>query len=53
MQETITEADLKCYHCGDACETTVFADDKPFCCEGCKQVYLLLNENDPFCWGIR
>jgi Cu+-exporting ATPase len=35
-----------CYHCGDTCEQTIQADDKFFCCEGCKQVYLLLNEND-------
>ena len=33
-----------CYHCGDTCSQLVLADDKPFCCEGCKQVYLLLNE---------
>src|SRR4249919_3802083 len=33
-----------CYHCGDACSHVVLADDKPFCCEGCRQVYLLLNE---------
>jgi len=35
-----------CYHCGDACGAvhTVF-DQKDFCCEGCKLVYELLNEN--------
>ncbi len=35
-----------CYHCGEQCEETIIADDKHFCCEGCKQVYLLLNENN-------
>jgi Cu+-exporting ATPase len=33
-----------CFHCGDNCADIVVADDKNFCCEGCKQVYLLLNE---------
>ncbi|MBL0183418.1 MAG: heavy metal translocating P-type ATPase metal-binding domain-containing protein [Chitinophagaceae bacterium] len=38
---------VNCYHCGDACDSTpVIAEDKNFCCQGCKQVYLLLNENN-------
>lgn len=38
---------VNCYHCGDACDSTpVTAEDKNFCCQGCKQVYLLLNENN-------
>ncbi len=36
----------KCYHCGDNCNDVIVAGDKNFCCEGCKQVYLLLNENN-------
>ncbi|MDO9375181.1 MAG: heavy metal translocating P-type ATPase metal-binding domain-containing protein [Ferruginibacter sp.] len=35
-----------CYHCGDPCKEVVTDKDKNFCCEGCRQVYLLLNEND-------
>ncbi|MDB5203684.1 MAG: ATPase [Ferruginibacter sp.] len=35
-----------CAHCGEPCETRVQADGKEFCCEGCKQVYLLLAENE-------
>lgn len=36
-----------CYHCGDACDDIpVTADGHDFCCQGCKQVYLLLNENN-------
>jgi Cu+-exporting ATPase len=46
MQETLIETSLKCYHCGDACDDSIAIDEKPFCCEGCKQVFLLLNEND-------
>ncbi|MEO6820328.1 MAG: heavy metal translocating P-type ATPase metal-binding domain-containing protein [Ginsengibacter sp.] len=34
-----------CYHCSDPCDETICADDKVFCCNGCKQVYLLLSEN--------
>lgn len=38
---------VTCYHCGDSCNEGVITEaDKNFCCEGCKQVYLLLNEND-------
>jgi Cu+-exporting ATPase len=36
-----------CYHCGDLCLThSIVLDEKPFCCEGCKMVYSILNEND-------
>nr|WP_240627976.1 heavy metal translocating P-type ATPase metal-binding domain-containing protein [Terrimonas sp.] len=35
-----------CYHCGEQCEEIIVANDRNFCCEGCKQVYLLLNENN-------
>jgi Cu+-exporting ATPase len=49
-QPNITEKSTKavslCYHCGTACITDAIAiDDKVFCCEGCKLVYELLNEN--------
>ncbi len=36
-----------CYHCGDVCDDiSISANENNFCCQGCKQVYLLLNEND-------
>lgn len=35
-----------CYHCGDVCDDSIQVEEKPFCCTGCKQVYLLLNENN-------
>ncbi|UEG51328.1 heavy metal translocating P-type ATPase metal-binding domain-containing protein [Ferruginibacter lapsinanis] len=35
-----------CYHCGENCNEVIVAEEKNFCCEGCKQVYLLLNENN-------
>ncbi len=35
-----------CYHCGEECITLITEGDKNFCCQGCRQVYLLLNENN-------
>jgi len=38
---------LTCYHCGlEMSESeTVWFDEKPFCCNGCKTVYEILNQN--------
>ena len=38
---------MVCYHCGlEMTEAeTVWFDDKPFCCNGCKTVYEILNKN--------
>lgn len=39
--------DLKCFHCGQACdEETLWLNDKPFCCYGCKTVYEILDTNN-------
>ena len=36
-----------CYHCGDTCaETPIVVNEKVFCCDGCKAVYELLEENN-------
>jgi P-type Cu+ transporter len=35
-----------CYHCGESCETgKITLVEKSFCCEGCKTVFQLLNDN--------
>ena len=34
-----------CHHCGESCDTSILAEGHAFCCEGCRQVYLLLSEN--------
>jgi P-type Cu+ transporter len=35
-----------CYHCGTPCAPgTLRIEDKDFCCEGCKLVFEILNEN--------
>lgn len=37
---------VDCYHCGTTCITgNIAIDEKVFCCEGCKLVYEILNEN--------
>ncbi|MCF4101411.1 heavy metal translocating P-type ATPase metal-binding domain-containing protein [Gillisia sp. M10.2A] len=37
----------KCYHCGDNCSNTAITHlDKVFCCNGCKTVFDILQEND-------
>lgn len=35
-----------CYHCGEDCkEEIIVADQKEFCCQGCKMVYEIINQN--------
>ncbi len=37
----------KCYHCGDICDPEIIRiEEKTFCCEGCRTVYELLDDND-------
>jgi Cu+-exporting ATPase len=35
----------KCYHCGTICDTSISIEKKYFCCDGCKMVFQLLDEN--------
>ncbi|PCJ95314.1 MAG: heavy metal translocating P-type ATPase [Flavobacteriaceae bacterium] len=38
---------VKCYHCGGDCDmSTIFFDDKDFCCNGCKTVYDIFSSNN-------
>jgi len=38
--------DIKCYHCGDNCpDESIRIDEKFFCCNGCKTVYEILDQN--------
>ena len=34
-----------CFHCGTFCDDSIKVDDKFFCCDGCKMVFQLLDEN--------
>jgi Cu+-exporting ATPase len=40
-----TDTVAVCYHCGESCDNSISDHDRYFCCEGCKQVFLLLDEN--------
>jgi Cu+-exporting ATPase len=47
MSAKKTSGNILCYHCGDDCDREhVVFDDKDFCCNGCKTVYEILNQND-------
>ncbi len=46
MVEVEVSSELKCYHCGQTCEETLWLNDKPFCCYGCKTVFEILDSND-------
>ncbi|MDZ7613915.1 MAG: heavy metal translocating P-type ATPase metal-binding domain-containing protein [Flavobacteriaceae bacterium] len=40
-----------CYHCDTDCKNNVIAfDEKEFCCNGCKTVYEILNQNELSCY---
>ena len=42
---------IDCFHCGAKCDANpIYFDDKPFCCNGCKTVYEILNENELSCY---
>lgn len=37
----------KCYHCGEDCiEEEITVENKIFCCQGCKTVFEILNQNN-------
>lgn len=42
----------KCFHCGNPIEqqSRIKFDEKIFCCNGCKTVYEIFNENDLTCY---
>ncbi|WP_430466421.1 heavy metal translocating P-type ATPase [Winogradskyella ouciana] len=40
-----------CFHCGDNCGNHVISfQEKSFCCNGCKTVFEIFNENDLTCY---
>jgi Cu+-exporting ATPase len=45
-QQLNLSIDTQCYHCGDSLPLLPFAaEDKHFCCAGCKSVYLILSSH--------
>ncbi len=46
VKEKKVKTEVVCFHCGTACVAdTIKIDDKAFCCDGCKLVYEILNQN--------
>ena len=40
-----------CFHCGSNCDKQeIKFDEKSFCCNGCKTVYEILNQNELSCY---
>jgi Cu+-exporting ATPase len=43
----ITDKKTQCYHCGEDCVSGKIAiGEKIFCCEGCRMVFQVINQND-------
>jgi Cu+-exporting ATPase len=43
----IADKKIQCYHCGEDClNDRIRSEEKIFCCEGCKLVYQVINQND-------
>ena len=34
-----------CYHCGTSCDRSIQIEEKFFCCDGCKMIFQLLDQN--------
>jgi Cu+-exporting ATPase len=46
-QATVTDKIISCTHCGEPCEEQLIRhSSNHFCCEGCKLVFEILQEND-------
>ncbi len=44
-------SDIPCYHCGLDCgKNPIVFNEKNFCCNGCKTVYEILNQNELSCY---
>jgi Cu+-exporting ATPase len=47
MELQLTQQKISCQHCGDQCtDRSIYIDKHIFCCEGCKTVYEILQENN-------
>ena len=51
INEQINMENTSCFHCGDDCGGhPITFQEKPFCCNGCKTVFEIFNENDLTCY---
>jgi len=47
IPDSKTKSNVKCYHCGLVCPSdSIFIGEKFFCCQGCRTVYEILEENN-------
>ena len=47
MELISIDQNVKCYHCGDECSSSVIRfDHRQFCCHGCRSVYEILKSSD-------
>ncbi len=47
MEQAQSAEITTCYHCGENCDgNIVFFEQKKFCCDGCKTVYEILEQNN-------
>lgn len=45
-EESAVQSAPSCFHCGEPCTSThIQLEEKDFCCEGCKTVYEILEDN--------
>ncbi len=46
MAKPLVQNTIQCFHCGEDCGNhPIHAYEKDFCCDGCKMVYGILNQN--------
>ena len=51
INEQINMENTSCFHCGDSCGGhPITFQEKSFCCNGCKTVFDIFNENDLTCY---
>ena len=46
MNAVKEEESLTCYHCGENCDGSIVSHQHNFCCNGCKTVFEILQENN-------
>lgn len=47
VTETVVEKELQCFHCGSDFDSIIVNyQEHKFCCEGCKNVYQILDQNN-------
>src|SRR3954447_22603147 len=46
MSKQIIDTKTSCFHCGEDCGNgAIIANEKSFCCEGCKMVFEIINQS--------